>query len=124
MHRGPIEFELGKAIQIKEGNDITFMFAGTIVESGPVEEVFLRPDHPYTRSLIASTPEKLQIGGGAKLGGQPPDLYNLPSGCALRTRCSFAKNICATPPPRKEIGAGHYALCHFSGALANDGGAQ
>ena len=102
-------------------DEIAVMFAGTIVESGPVDEVFLNPDHPYTRSLIASTPEKLQIGGGAKLGGQPPDLYNLPSGCALRTRCTFAKEICATPPPRRQVGTEHHSLCHFSGALPEGG---
>ncbi|MBO6759184.1 MAG: ABC transporter ATP-binding protein [Roseibium sp.] len=105
-------------------DEIAVMFAGTIVESGPVREVFAKPDHPYTRSLIASTPEKLQIGGGAKLGGQPPDLYNLPSGCPLRTRCTFAEDVCATPPTRKQIGGGHYSVCHFSGALPEGGGPQ
>ena len=105
-------------------DEIAVMFAGTIVEAGPVVDVFNNPQHPYTQSLIASTPEKLQIGGSAKLGGQPPDLYNLPSGCPLRTRCSFAQEICATPPPRRQINDTHYSVCHFSGKSPANGSAS
>ena len=103
-------------------DEIAVMFAGTIVKSGPTDKIFETPCHPYTQSLIAATPERLNEGGSAKLGGQPPDLYNLPSGCHLRTRCSFAREICATPPPRQVISPDHTAVCHFAGQLADDGG--
>ncbi len=101
-------------------DEIAVMFAGAIVESGPVPDVFRRPEHPYTRSLVAATPERLQVGSGARPAGQPPDLYNLPSGCCLRMRCLHAREICATPPPRREVGAGHVAVCHFAGDLPDE----
>lgn len=102
-------------------DEVAVMFAGTIVESGPVEKIFEAPGHPYTRSLIAATPERLQVGRGAKLGGQPPDLYNLPTGCYLRTRCAFAQEICSDTPPRREVGTDHFAACHFAGRLPESG---
>lgn len=98
-------------------DEIVVMFAGTVVERGPVRDVFRDPAHPYTRNLIAATPERLKIGAQVSLGGKPPDLFNLPAGCALRDRCAHAAELCATPPPDIEIGPAHRALCHFANAL-------
>jgi peptide/nickel transport system ATP-binding protein/oligopeptide transport system ATP-binding protein len=90
------------------------MFAGSIVEIGGVEEVFANPRHPYTRSLIAATPERLELGRSVSLGGAPPDLYALPAGCLYGDRCPYATGRCQEPPPPVDLGNGHHARCHFA----------
>ena len=98
-------------------DQVAVMFAGKIVESGPVTAIFEKPGHPYTMSLLAATPERLQVGRGKTFAAPPPDLYNLPAGCHLRTRCAFAKEVCTTLPPWTRVGDGHFAACHFAGTL-------
>ncbi len=88
------------------------MFAGRIVETGDVETVFENPAHPYTRTLIASTPERLREGKAAILGGgAPPNLFDLPKGCHYVDRCSFAQDVCGEPPKWEDLDDGHEALC-------------
>ena len=92
---------------------IAVMFAGTIVETGAVDEVLNNPRHPYTRELIDSVPERI-IDRGYRKVGRAPDLYNLPSGCLFRYRCPMAAEICHSAPPAKVVGPGHAARCHFA----------
>ena len=87
---------------------IAVMFAGTIVETGAVDEVLNNPRHPYTRELIDSVPERI-IDRGYRKVGRAPDLYNLPSGCLFRYRCPMAAEICHSAPPAKVVGPGHAA---------------
>lgn len=94
---------------------VAVMFAGSIIEEGPVREVYRDHRHPYTAALIASTPKQIARQGFGQVGGAPPDLYALPRGCAYRDRCPKAQPVCGTPPPAARFEAGHRVLCHFPG---------
>ena len=77
---------------------IAVMYLGRIVEIGPADTVLTNPVHPYTCSLIASIP---RAGGGrAELSGEPPSLFDPPSGCAFHPRCPSARDGCAARPPK------------------------
>ena len=93
-------------------DEMAVMYAGAIVESGPVRAVFARPAHPYTQNLIGATPERLKIGAARTVGGTPPNLYELPAGCAYSDRCPLRGADCAIPPRDVALGAGHVARCH------------
>ena len=92
---------------------IAVMFAGTLVETGPVAAVFGAPRHPYTRHLIGSSPDRIRIGHLTHRAGPPPNLYALPQGCPYSDRCPKAQAVCATVPPVAGFGDGHRAFCHF-----------
>jgi len=89
-------------IVAKMCDQLAVMYAGRLVESGPVSRIFRAPSHPYTRALLNSIP---RMGDPDQrltaIDGQPPDLSNLPPGCAFAPRCAQAMPRCrdAAPPP-------------------------
>jgi oligopeptide/dipeptide ABC transporter ATP-binding protein len=94
---------------------IAVMYAGTVVETGPVGEVFGNPRHPYTLGLIRSSPrmdeehDRLQ-----PIPGQPPDLAHPPAGCPFAPRCAFATDACgSTSTVLREVTPGHASACLF-----------
>ena len=91
---------------------VAVMYAGRVVEDGPVGQVLVTPRHPYAAALTAAVPERLTLGAGQVFGGTPPNLYALPSGCAYRDRCAAATAQCATPPPVLRAATGGVVLCH------------
>jgi peptide/nickel transport system ATP-binding protein len=94
---------------------IAVMYAGRIVETGPVDAVFSSPQHPYTKRLLESLPV---IGGSRTLAvpipGGPPDPADAPSGCAFRPRCPYAAERCAEEPALREVAPEQSAACHFA----------
>ena len=123
--------ELMKDLQKKENTSIIFithnlgvvaeicdrvsvMYAGHIVEQGPVNDIFYQPQHPYTKGLLASTPrideesrERL-----IPIEGTPIDLLNPPKGCNFGPRCKNCMKICLREkPPFTVMGEGHISAC-------------
>jgi oligopeptide/dipeptide ABC transporter ATP-binding protein len=92
---------------------MTVMFAGTIIEEGPVGQVFEERRHPYTQSLIASTPQHIAAHGFASAVGSPPNLYDLPRGCVYKDRCPKAQAVCETNLPTIELDPTHRVRCHL-----------
>ena len=91
---------------------IAVMYAGRIVEEGPVEAVLSRPLHPYTRGLIGSAPGRAQRGERlVQIPGAPPSPAWLPPGCAFSPRCARADAICETAPAMVGHGPDRAARC-------------
>jgi oligopeptide/dipeptide ABC transporter ATP-binding protein len=91
---------------------LAVMYAGKIVESGTVRELFDTPHHPYTRALLGSMPKLGSKEPLLAIPGQPPDLANLPPGCAFHPRCSEALPECAGREPEDvRVAAGRTARC-------------
>ena len=92
---------------------VAVMYAGRIVECGPVQQILENPAHPYTQALIASVPKMTgAIGRLTSIEGQPPSLMDVPAGCRFAPRCAFADARCKeTYPATHEVRAGHTADC-------------
>jgi oligopeptide/dipeptide ABC transporter ATP-binding protein len=91
---------------------VTVMYAGQVIESGPVETLYAAPRHPYTRLLMDCIP---RIDGGRgpmqTIPGQPPQAGSLPRGCAFAARCDVAVARCTDEPPPVWRSAVHVAAC-------------
>lgn len=97
---------------------IGVMYLGYLFEECPTEELFRNPLHPYTKTLLSSVPV-IDASGAAKkertlIQGELPSPLSPPSGCVFRTRCPYAKPICAEQcPEKKNVGGGHHVMCHL-----------
>jgi oligopeptide/dipeptide ABC transporter ATP-binding protein len=107
-----ITHDLG--IVAETADRVAVMYAGRIVEEGPVRAIFRQPQHPYTRGLLASIP------GGARgqrlraIDGSVPMLGALPPGCAFQPRCPDRFEPCTvSAPPDYAIGVDHKAKCYL-----------
>lgn len=128
------------AVVAEEADTVAVMYAGNVVESGPVAEVFADPRHPYTKGLLESVPVHLERGAQLKsIPGSPPELHAIPSGCVYQSRCPMVQDICRVerpalrptgrrradetdaPPPTAGVGTrpARTAACHFSEEITN-----
>jgi oligopeptide transport system ATP-binding protein len=92
---------------------IIVMYAGEMVETGGVEDIFYRPQHPYTRGLLASVPrlDRASDEDLHAIPGNPPNLQELPPGCRFRDRCGQAMEQCLRRPPLWADAGGRMSRC-------------
>jgi oligopeptide/dipeptide ABC transporter ATP-binding protein len=92
---------------------VAIMYAGRIVETGDVRQIFNDPAHPYSEALLASVPKlEERTQRLYSIEGQPPPLFDLPPGCPFAPRCEYAQDVCREAyPVRVEIGEEHTASC-------------
>ena len=107
-HDVPVVAELCDAVAV--------MYAGKIVEFGPLAQVFGSPSHPYTMGLLRASPkpaaEQSEL---ISIPGAPPNLVAPPRGCRFAERCPFADDRChLAEPPLEAVAPGHLAACHFA----------
>ncbi len=92
-------------------NRVAVMYAGTVVETGSVSEIFSNPKHPYTQGLLSALPGESK--NLLSIGGSVPDLLDPPSGCRFNPRCPIAKKNCSLEVPLLEGGRTDYKIaCH------------
>jgi oligopeptide/dipeptide ABC transporter ATP-binding protein len=104
-----ITHDLGVVAQVAER--IAVMYAGRIVEEGPVREVLRSPRHPYTQGLLAASPT-LERGRLTPIPGTVPQLTALPPGCAFEPRCGLRQPECSRAVPElRDAGPNHTARC-------------
>ncbi|MGA5369659.1 ABC transporter ATP-binding protein [Streptomyces griseoincarnatus] len=94
---------------------IAVMYAGRIVESARVHEIYKAPAHPYTRGLLDSIPRLDHKGRELyAIKGLPPNLTRIPPGCPFHPRCPLARDVCTTDdPPLYEVSGTRGSACHF-----------
>jgi peptide/nickel transport system ATP-binding protein len=114
-----ITHDLGVVAEVADR--VNVMYAGKIVEQSSADDIYYKPDHPYTIGLLNSIPRVDQLEGKRLIAipGQPPSLINLPKGCSFRSRCAFADQVpdhlCSTGAPELvEKESAHFSRCHLS----------
>jgi len=113
-----ITHDLGVVAQMAD--DVAIMYAGRIVERGPVRQIFRDPQHPYTLNLLRAVPRLIDLHRRRELDpirGSVPSLYDMPEGCSFHPRCEFfmSGRCDVTAPKLAAVAADHLAACHRHG---------
>ncbi|MCX7362215.1 MAG: ABC transporter ATP-binding protein [Alphaproteobacteria bacterium] len=97
-------------------DEVVVMYAGQVIESGPVREVLARPRHPYTMGLRNAFPDLMTDAMElVPIGGSPPDLRDAPPGCRFAPRCPFVLETCTTGADGHSLANGHMSACRRDG---------
>ena len=110
-----ITHDLG--VVAETADDVVVMYAAEVVEQANVNDLFNRPQHPYTWGLMGSLP-RLEVDTErlVQIPGQPPSLLRPPKGCRFHPRCPYVMNVCRTEDPPlvpSERDATHLQACHL-----------
>jgi peptide/nickel transport system ATP-binding protein len=113
-----ITHDLGVVAQMAD--DVAIMYAGRIVERGPVRQIFRAPQHPYTLNLLRAVPRLIDLHRRRELDpirGSVPSLYDMPEGCSFHPRCEYfmAGRCDVIAPKLAAVAADHLAACHRHG---------
>jgi oligopeptide/dipeptide ABC transporter ATP-binding protein len=114
-----ITHDLGVVAQMAD--QVAVMYAGQIIESGSVDDIFYRPGHPYTLGLQQAMPENNESSRKrlVPIEGSPPDLFKPPVGCGYFARCPQALQVCEDRvPPEFDLEARHLSRCWLHHAMA------
>jgi peptide/nickel transport system ATP-binding protein len=110
-----ITHDLGVVAELAD--DVIVMYGGRVVEQAEVNDLFVKPEMPYTWGLLGSLPRLNSSGGRLEqIPGQPPSLLHPPSGCSFHPRCEFVMDICRTELPGLDaspVGVDHRFRCHL-----------
>jgi oligopeptide/dipeptide ABC transporter ATP-binding protein len=93
------------------------MYLGRVVERGPAESMYARPQHPYTEALLSAVPVPDPARKRARivLSGDVPSPIAPPPGCPFHPRCPKAQPVCSTERPAlREVAPSHFSACHFA----------
>jgi peptide/nickel transport system ATP-binding protein len=112
-----ITHDLGVVAEVAD--DVLVMYAGQVIETGSVGDIFYAPEHPYTWGLLGSVTriDRERAGRLQPIPGNPPSLINVPTGCPFHPRCAYAElnggKEREVNPPLAEAGPGHLVACHL-----------
>jgi oligopeptide transport system ATP-binding protein len=115
-----ITHDLGVVAEVADR--VAVMYAGRIVETGPIREIYHKPAHPYTEGLMASIPRLDQKGERLNpIKGTPPNMVHIPPGCPFHPRCPYARAICAEDlPGLHAVEPCRRSACHFYQEVVGD----
>jgi peptide/nickel transport system ATP-binding protein len=113
-----VTHDLGVAAQIADR--VAVMYAGRVIEAGPIRDVLTNPQHPYTRGMLASSVHGSERGVDIEaIAGSPPDMRRLPKGCSFAPRCKDVADACrASAPPETSPAPGRTVCCFKVGSPA------
>jgi oligopeptide/dipeptide ABC transporter ATP-binding protein len=117
-----ITHDLGVIAEVADR--VLVMYAGQIVEEGPIGQLYAKAAHPYTRALLHSHPAAVSSWRDLRpIAGSPPNTTTTIPGCAFHTRCPIARDRCGDdPPPLHDVAAGRRSRCHYFEEVLGDHG--